>query len=71
MGSAQPNNPGDYVTVVKKGAPVGEYTTYFYTRDGNPGTLKMPAQPGSYEIRYSSEKASPNPTLSSVGIEVR
>ncbi len=66
-----PNNPGDYVTVVKKGAPVGEYTTYFYTRDGNPGTLKMPAQPGSYEIRYSSEKASPNPTLSSVGIEVR
>ncbi|GGL92488.1 hypothetical protein GCM10010840_33300 [Deinococcus aerolatus] len=66
-----PNNPGDYVTVVRKGAPVGEYTTYFYTRDGNPGTLKMPAQPGSYELRYSSEKASPNPTLSSVGIEVR
>ncbi|AIZ45845.1 hypothetical protein QR90_13345 [Deinococcus radiopugnans] len=66
-----PNNPGDYVTVVEKGAPIGKYTTYFYTRAGNPGTLKMPTAPGSYEIRYSSEKASPNPTLFSVGIEVR
>ncbi len=66
-----PNNTGDYVTVVRKGAPVGEYTNYFYTRNGNPGTLKMPTQPGSYEIRYSTEAASPNPTLSSVGIEVR
>jgi Ca-activated chloride channel family protein len=66
-----PNNPGDYVTIVRKGAPVGEYTDYFYTRNGNPGTLKMPTQPGSYEIRYSTEAESPNPTLSSVGIEVR
>ncbi|OLV16307.1 von Willebrand factor type A domain protein [Deinococcus marmoris] len=66
-----PNNPRDYVTIVPKGAPIGAYTAYFYTAAGNPGTLKMPTQPGSYEIRYSSEKASPNPTLLSVGIEVR
>ncbi|MDV6375623.1 vWA domain-containing protein [Deinococcus arenicola] len=66
-----PNNPGDYVTVVKKGAPVGGYLDYFYTRNGNPGTLKMPTEAGSYELRYSSEKANPNPTLSSVPIEVR
>ncbi|AWN23047.1 hypothetical protein DKM44_07235 [Deinococcus irradiatisoli] len=63
-----PNNPGDYVTVVPKGAPVGTYTAYFYTRDGNPGTLKTPAAPGEYEVRYSTEAASPNPTLASVPI---
>ncbi|THF85756.1 VWA domain-containing protein [Deinococcus sp. KSM4-11] len=61
-----PNNDGDYVTIVPKGAPVGQYTTYFYTRDGNPGTLKTPAAPGDYELRYSSEHGTPNPTLASV-----
>ncbi len=65
-----PNNPGDYVTVVPQGAPVGTYTTYFYTRDGNPGSLKLPGLPGSYELRYSSEGASPNPTLHSVPLQL-
>jgi len=60
-----PSNPGDYVTIVKKGAEVGTYTQYFYTRDGNPNSLQTPLEPGEYEIRYSSEKASPNPTLAS------
>ncbi|MFC4452665.1 VWA domain-containing protein [Deinococcus sonorensis] len=63
-----PNNPGEYVTVVPRGAPVGTYTTYFYTRDGNPGTLQLPFTPGEYEVRYSTEAASPNPTLASVPI---
>lgn len=66
-----PNNGGDYVTIVPKGAPVGTYTTYFYTRDGNPGSLKLPAQPGEYELRYSSEAESPNPTLFSLPFTVR
>lgn len=66
-----PNNPGDYVTIVKKGTPVGDYGNYFYTRNGNPRTLEVPKEPGSYEIRYSSENGRPNPTLSSVAIEVR
>lgn len=66
-----PNNRGDYVTVVPRGTPVGQYKDYFYTRNGNPGTLKMPTQPGSYEIRYSSEQGSPNPTLFTINIEVR
>lgn len=65
-----PNNPGDYVTIVPKGAPVGQYTSYFYTRDANPGTLKTPAAPGDYELRYSSERGSPNPTLATTPIKL-
>ena len=65
-----PNNSGDYVTVVKKGADVGTYTSYFYTRDGNPGKLKLPTAPGEYELRYSTEAASPNPTLASVPLTI-
>jgi Ca-activated chloride channel homolog len=66
-----PNGQGDYVTVVKKGAPVGTYTNYFYTRDGNPGTLTMPSEPGEYELRYSTESVSPNPTLFSLPITLK
>lgn len=66
-----PGHPDEYVTIVPKGAPVGTYTVYFYTRGGNPGTLKLPATPGEYEIRYSTEAASPNPTLFSVPITVK
>jgi Ca-activated chloride channel family protein len=47
-----PNGPGDFVTIVPKGAPEATYTVYFYTRDGNPGTLPAPSEPGDYEIRY-------------------
>ncbi|MCD0162042.1 hypothetical protein IHN63_12070 [Deinococcus sp. 6YEL10] len=65
-----PNNPGDYVTIVPRGAPVGAYLDYFYTRDGNPGALTLPAQPGEYELRYSTESASPNPTLHSLPFTV-
>jgi Ca-activated chloride channel family protein len=50
---------------------VGSFTVYFYTRDGNPGKLKLPAQPGEYELRYSSEAVSPNPTLFSLPIMVK
>jgi Ca-activated chloride channel homolog len=66
-----PNGQGDYVTIVKKGAPVGTYTNYFYTRDGNPGTLTMPSEAGEYELRYSTESVSPNPTLFSLPITLK
>jgi Ca-activated chloride channel homolog len=65
-----PNNGGDYVTIVKKGAPVGSYTMYFYTRNGNPGLLKAPGEKGQYELRYSTEASSPNPTLFSLPLTV-
>ncbi|ACO48035.2 VWA domain-containing protein [Deinococcus deserti] len=65
-----PNNPGDYVTIVPKGAPVGSYLNYFYTRNGNPGRLITPLAPGDYEVRYSTEAQSPNPTLHSVPVRL-
>jgi Ca-activated chloride channel homolog len=65
-----PNNPGDYVLIVKKGAAVGTYINYFYTKAGNPGILQMPTEPGDYELRYSTEAASPNPTLASRPIKI-
>lgn len=45
-----PDGKGDYISVSvpdERG-----YATYTYTRDGSPLQLKMPAQPGSYELRY-------------------
>ncbi|MBB6100099.1 Ca-activated chloride channel family protein [Deinobacterium chartae] len=65
-----PNNTGDYITVVKAGAPVGSYLDYAYTREGNPVKVRVPLAPGNYEIRYSSEAGSPNPTLASRPLEV-
>ena len=47
-----PNRKGDYVTVVKKGSRQNEYQGYQYTREGNPLTVRMPAEPGEYEARY-------------------
>lgn len=68
VGWKGPSNPGDYVTIVKKGEQLGVYNKWFYTKDGNPGQLQTPSEPGEYELRYSSEKASPNPTLASAPI---
>ena len=49
-----PNNPNDFITVVRPDADKGAYTDYFNTKDTDPATatLKLPPQPGLYEIRY-------------------
>ena len=51
-----PNGEGDYVTIVPKDSPVGAYASYFYTRDGSPGTLDVALEPGDYAVRYQSER---------------
>ena len=66
-----PNNKGDYITVVKAGAPVGTYTAYANTSAGNPVKIVLTAEPGAYELRYSTEAATPNPTLASRPITVQ
>lgn len=47
-----PNNPSDFVTLVAKGTPDGEYGNYGYTRDGSPVPLIMPFLVGDAELRY-------------------
>ena len=47
-----PNNPRDFITVVKAGAPDRHYDAYAYTSAGNPAQLGAPDQAGDYEIRY-------------------
>ncbi|HET7535465.1 MAG TPA: hypothetical protein VFJ90_03370 [Candidatus Didemnitutus sp.] len=47
-----PNNPSDYITIVKEIIPEGEHAAYVYTAKGSPVTLTAPTWPGDYEVRY-------------------
>jgi len=49
-----PNNPGEYITLVAKGAHDGDSGSYAYTAEGNPANLRAPIVPGEYELRYST-----------------
>jgi len=49
-----PNNTGDYITVVAKATPDGDYANYTETRKGSPLKLLMPITPGDAELRYMS-----------------
>ena len=51
-----PDAVRDYITIVPKGAPEGTYASYAYTRDGSPMTLTAPLSPGTYELRYSTDR---------------
>ena len=48
-----PNNPQDFITVVKKGKKEGVYGNYTYTKKGSPLHLQLPDEAGEYEIRYA------------------
>lgn len=47
-----PNNPGDYVTIVPKDLPDGQYGNYAYTTKGSPMAITAPIAPGPSEMRY-------------------
>ncbi|ETX13426.1 hypothetical protein OCH239_10285 [Roseivivax halodurans JCM 10272] len=47
---AGPGKETDYVSVARPDAT--GYETYTYVRDGSPLSLRMPATPGTYELRY-------------------
>jgi Ca-activated chloride channel family protein len=49
-----PNNEGDYITIVDKGAPDAAYSSYVDTRSGSPATLTAPPEAGDAEVRYVS-----------------
>ena len=49
-----PDNPNDYITIVPVDADEGTYWDYEYTRTGSPLPVRLPDEPGTYEIRYVS-----------------
>jgi hypothetical protein len=49
-----PNNPGDFVTLVKAGAPERQYGPFAYTSQGSTLKLRAPDEPGDYELRYAT-----------------
>ncbi|MCV2886951.1 VWA domain-containing protein [Ruegeria aquimaris] len=47
-----PDGDGDYLTAGPIGANDASYLTFEYTAKGNPLPLRLPVEPGAYEIRY-------------------
>jgi len=46
-----PDYRNDFVAIGRMDEP-DRYDAYAYTRDGSPASVRMPSQPGSYELRY-------------------
>ena len=51
-----PDGERDYLTVVPADAPDGSYKEYSYTREGNTLKFNAPIEPGTYELRYQSDR---------------
>ncbi len=49
-----PDNAGDYLTIVAKGTPEGQYGPYTQTNRGSPLTVTAPKTAGEAELRYVS-----------------
>jgi len=47
-----PNNPHDFITVVAKNTPDGQYGNYTDTAKGSPLSLTLPPDAGEAELRY-------------------
>ena len=50
--TAPPDPGGDYITVTTPDASAKTYTSYVYATQGSPGEIRMPLEPGTYELRY-------------------
>ncbi|WP_366657521.1 VWA domain-containing protein [Fodinicurvata sp. EGI_FJ10296] len=61
-------HPRDFVTIVPLDAEEGEYDDYVRTGDDSQGSLRAPAEPGFYEIRYVLDEG--RRTLASAPIEI-
>ncbi|MGV8941302.1 MAG: hypothetical protein ACOH1P_07170, partial [Lysobacter sp.] len=47
-----PDYASDYITVAKPDAADSRYENYTRTAKGNPLTLVLPVEAGTYEVRY-------------------
>lgn len=63
-----PNHPGDYITIVKKSTPDGQYGKYANTTSGSPLKVRAPKDLGDAEIRYCSGQG--NAVLARIAIKV-
>ena len=63
-----PNNPGDYITVVAKSTPDGQYADYTLTSEGSPLDVTLPKEAGEAEIRYMTGQG--NKVLARITIKV-
>ncbi len=63
-----PDRRGDYIAVAEKGTDAGAYRGYRYVKQGNPVELRLPVEPGEYEVRYMLGR--PIRTLASADITV-
>lgn len=61
-------NDGDYVAIVPVGADEGSFGNYETLRDKDERSLKAPADPGLYEVRYILREGSK--TMASAPVEV-
>lgn len=63
-----PGHAGDYVTIVPRGTPDGQYRNYTDTARGSPLPLTAPIEPGDAEVRYMT--GSPARVLARRGLRV-
>src|SRR4051794_14542303 len=49
-----PNNPRDFITIVKAGTPEKQYAAYEYTTKGSPVEMRAPDVGGEYEVWYAT-----------------
>lgn len=48
-----PNAQNDYIDIVERGfTATNTQLSYAYTKNGNPAELKLPVEPGEYDVRY-------------------
>jgi Ca-activated chloride channel family protein len=63
-----PSNPGDYITVVARSTPDGQYGDYTVTAVGSPLSVKLPKTAGDGEVRYMTGQG--NKVLARIPIKV-
>lgn len=52
VGWSGPDADGDRITLARPGAAAGETLAVTLTRNGNPSTLRLPDETGTFELRY-------------------
>ncbi len=67
-----PGNEGDYIDIVPRGhTKTTAELTYQYLRSAGPVTLRVPGNPGAYDVRYVAAASDGRTVLRTVPLEVR